>query len=66
MRSYCRILKEKIMGNRITQRIYKCDVCGKTPEDGEYLWHMGNEVWCRECCEKEDDAVIRSGVSPQV
>lgn len=54
------------MGNRITQRIYKCDVCGKTPEDGEYLWHMGNEVWCRECCEKEDDAVIRSGVSPQV
>ena len=44
------------MGYRLTQRIYSCDVCGKTPEDGEYMWHMGNEIWCEECCDGEGDS----------
>jgi len=43
------------MGHRITQKIYKCDICGKIPDDGEYLWHMGNEVWCEECCDKNEE-----------
>lgn len=25
------------MGQRITQRIYTCDLCGKTPDDGEFM-----------------------------
>lgn len=41
------------MGNRLTQRIYTCDICGYTPDDGEYMWHMGDEVWCEDCCNKE-------------
>jgi len=46
------------MGHLIIQRIYTCDICGKTPEDGEKPWHMGNEVWCEEGCKKveEEDA----------
>lgn len=52
-------LKQKLidffdMGQRITQRIYTCDLCGKTPDDGEYMWHMCNEVWCKECCDKQE------------
>lgn len=43
------------MGNRITQRIYECSECGKIPENGEYLWHMGSEIWCEECTEKEPE-----------
>ena len=45
------------MGHRITQTIHTCDVCGKIPEDGEHLWHMGNQIWCEECCKNdvEDD-----------
>lgn len=43
------------MGAKITQRIYICDVCGKTPEDGEYLWHMGNEVICEDCIKKQEE-----------
>ena len=39
------------MGHRITQRIYSCDVCGKIPEDGEYMWYMGVEIWCSQCCD---------------
>jgi len=46
------------MGRRITQTIYTCDVCGKTPEDGEYLWHMNNQVWCESCCDKIDNEEI--------
>lgn len=42
------------MGAIIIQRIYTCDLCGKTPEDGEKLWHMNSEVWCEACCEKSD------------
>lgn len=40
------------MGHRITQRIYTCDICGKTPKNGESMWEMGYEVWCKECCDK--------------
>lgn len=43
------------MGQRITQKIYTCDKCGKIPEDGEYMWYMGNEIWCEECCEEADE-----------
>ena len=48
------------MRHRITQRIYTCDICGETPDDGEYLWHMNNEVWCEKCCcaEDEDESII--------
>ncbi len=42
------------MGDRIIQRIYECSLCGKIPENGEKLWHMGNEVWCEECCDREE------------
>ena len=47
-----------IMGQRITQTIYTCDVCGETPEDGEYLWHMNNQVWCDSCCDKIENEEI--------
>lgn len=42
------------MGRRVIQRILICDLCGKTPEAGEPLWEMGLEVWCEECCNKEE------------
>ena len=37
------------MGQRIIQKIYTCDICGETPNDGEKLWHMNSEVWCEKC-----------------
>lgn len=43
------------MGQKVTQRILVCDLCGKIPEDGEYMWEMGREVWCKECCEKQEN-----------
>ena len=43
------------MGYRVTQTIHSCSICDKSPEDGEYLWHMGNEIWCQECCDKIDE-----------
>jgi hypothetical protein len=43
------------MGARITQRIYICDVCGKTPEDGEHLWTMCNKVICEDCIKKQEE-----------
>jgi len=46
------------MGHRITQTIYKCDICDKIPEDGEYLWHMNRQVWCEECCGKVENEEI--------
>lgn len=46
------------MGHRITQTIYTCDVCGETPEDGKYLWHMNNQVWCKNCCDKIENEEI--------
>lgn len=42
------------MGQRITQTIYTCDACGKTPENGEHMWHMGSEVWCKDCCDNQN------------
>ena len=39
------------MGHHIRQTIYTCDICDKTPEDGESLWHMNSEVWCESCCD---------------
>ena len=43
------------MGNIIIQKIYTCDICGQTPEDGEKLWHMGSEVFCDKCCNAIQD-----------
>ena len=43
------------MGQRITQRIFECSICEQIPEDGEHLWHMGSETWCKSCCDKSDE-----------
>jgi hypothetical protein len=43
------------MGHRITQHIRVCSECGRTPEDGEYMWDMCGEWVCEECVNKEDD-----------
>jgi len=43
------------MGHRVRQTIYTCDVCGETPEHGEPMWEMGSEVWCKDCCEKQEN-----------
>jgi hypothetical protein len=43
------------MGQRITQRILECGECGRTPDDGEYLWEMCGEYICSECIDKSDD-----------
>ncbi len=43
------------MGRRIIQTVYTCDKCGYTPESGEYLWHMGSEVWCETCTNDNDE-----------
>jgi len=43
------------MGHRTTQRILTCDVCGVTPDDGEYMWEMGSEFWCEKCCNDEHE-----------
>ena len=41
------------MGHRVTQRILTCFQCGKTPEDGEYLWEMCGEYVCANCIDSE-------------
>ncbi len=46
------------MGRRIIQRIFTCDLCGETPEDGEKLWYMGNQIWCEKCCDKFEKGKI--------
>ena len=43
------------MGQRIIQRIYTCDICGETPEDGEKLWEMVSEIWCEKCCKETEE-----------
>lgn len=45
------------MGHRTTQRILKCAICGRIPDDGEYLWEMCGEYWCGECV--DDNATGR-------
>ena len=47
------------MGQRIIQRVYECSLCNKVPEDGEYLWHMNNQIWCEECCDKVDRGELK-------
>ena len=42
------------MGLKFYQKICECAVCGRTPEDGETMYHMGNETWCLACCEKAE------------
>ena len=39
------------MGHKIIQKVYICDCCGSTPEDGEILWEMGYEYICEKCFE---------------
>jgi hypothetical protein len=43
------------MGRRITQRIIICDDCGRTPEDGEYIWEMAGEYICENCIDKDEE-----------
>ena len=43
------------MGSLVIQRILQCDVCGKIPEDGEKMWYMAKEVWCKECVKKNEE-----------
>ncbi len=43
------------MGKRVTQRILECSVCEEIPENGEYMWYMGSELWCEECINKEEE-----------
>ena len=43
------------MGHRITQRIIECAICKKIPDDGEYLWEMGGEYWCEDCCNEDGE-----------
>ena len=53
--TYSRCYKsDKIMGQRLTQMIIECSICGKIPANGEYIWEMGREYWCEECCEKAE------------
>ena len=42
------------MGNMFTQTIHQCCECGRTPDDGEEMWWMGSETWCKDCVDKED------------
>ena len=37
------------MGHKIIQKVYVCDCCGSTPEDGEVLWEMASEYICEKC-----------------
>jgi hypothetical protein len=41
------------MGHRTTQRILICDDCGRTPEDGEFMWAMGSYYICETCIDKD-------------
>lgn len=43
------------MGRRTTQRILVCADCGRTPEDGEYLWEMCGEYLCGICVDKDEE-----------
>jgi len=43
------------MGQILTQKIYECSLCNNIPQDGENLWQMGNEVWCKKCCDEQDE-----------
>ena len=43
------------MGRRITQEIYVCSLCGYVPLDGEYMWFMGDEIWCEKCMDKAEN-----------
>lgn len=40
------------MGSRVRQVILQCDICGVTPDNGEYMWYMDDgKPWCESCCE---------------
>lgn len=43
------------MGSKIIQQTYSCDLCDKTPDNGEALWRMGHEVWCEQCCDEQEE-----------
>lgn len=40
------------MGHRVIQKIHTCYKCDQTPDDGEKMWYMGNEIWCEKCCDE--------------
>ena len=43
------------MGYMFIQHIYTCVVCGRTPEEGEVMYHTGTEVWCGKCVYAQND-----------
>lgn len=43
------------MGHRVMQRILECAICGRVPEDGEFMWEMAGEYWCAPCCDEVDE-----------
>ena len=38
-------------GAMIIQKIYTCDFCFETPDDGSYMWEVGDKVMCEPCSE---------------
>jgi hypothetical protein len=42
------------MGYRTTQRILECSICGRIPNDGEYLWEMCGKYECVDCVDKDN------------
>ena len=54
------------MGHRTRQRILECGKCERTPGDGEYLWEMCGEYWCKPCCEVDQflrEEEVKEGIS---
>ena len=43
------------MGQRVTQVNYECAICGKKAKDGENMWHMGAEILCENCCDRDSE-----------
>ena len=50
-------LKVNEMGQRVIQRILECGDCGRTPDDGEYMWEMNGQYICSECIDKPDELI---------
>ncbi len=57
---HARRVEENEMGRRTTQIILVCSECGRTPEDGKYLWEMCGEYVCAACVDKDEDEVVSS------
>ena len=47
------------MGQRITQRICKCETCKRTPDDGEYMWEMCGDMICENCIDLDESDLLK-------